>query len=118
MDLKESILGIMAMLVGGGLMFIGFEQTDIIPLFFYFLFGFGLFAMGGWILSYGIQPATKDLLESEYEPPDIVEAAKRAENPSKEEEAPKVETFCTNCGAPINSAGKFCGRCGSLLNHE
>lgn len=116
MDILEGILGLMAILVGAGLMYLGFDQVDIIYLFFYFLFGFGLFAMGGWILRYGLVPSKKDLLESEYEAPDIKESAKRAENPPEEEDEPKDETFCTSCGAPITSAGKFCGSCGDLIN--
>jgi hypothetical protein len=118
MDILEGILGLMAILVGAALMYFGFEQTNIIYIFFYFLFGSGLFAMGGWILRYGLVPGKKDRLESEYEPPDIQEAAKRAENPPEEEDEPRDETFCIHCGAPITSAGKFCGSCGALLNQE
>ncbi|MEE8167632.1 MAG: zinc ribbon domain-containing protein [Candidatus Hydrothermarchaeales archaeon] len=106
----EKLLSIPAVVIGIGLLYVGYFEIDVVYLFFYFFLGLTILLLGLLILfGYGTAPA-KSLKTDD---------AKGKENEKEknvEGEIAKVQEHCPNCGAAILSAGKFCGTCGEPLN--
>ncbi len=100
------LVSIPAILVGGGLLYVGYlEIMDVYILSYIFLGSTALLLGVLLLLGFGSPPAK----------------AKRREPlvMGGEEKEEKVETknpdYCPNCGTPLVSAGKFCGTCGKSL---
>ncbi len=103
----ERLLSLPAILVGAGLIYVGYFEQDIY-LFFYILLGSSLTLFGILLLfGHGIspRPAKKKKVDLKNdEPMDAVEPLVRPQE------------FCPSCGSSILSAGKFCGSCGRPIN--
>jgi hypothetical protein len=114
-ELLERLLGIPALLVGAGLMYVGYFEAEVLYVFFYFLLGFGIFVAGGILLLGGIpSPGRREPLQPTGEVY-RVGGLDRVEEPGTPEPVKEEKEFCTNCGAPLTSAGKFCGSCGAPI---
>ncbi|MFQ5815429.1 MAG: hypothetical protein ACE5G7_02915, partial [Candidatus Hydrothermarchaeaceae archaeon] len=100
----ERLLSLPAIVVGGGLMYVGYFEIDIIYLFFYFFLG-SIITVSGILLlmGRGIAPAPKKGV-SEFKG----EGTRGPEQPDV-----RAPEYCPTCGAPLTSAGKFCGSCGT-----
>ncbi len=100
----ERLLSLPAILVGAGLIYVGYFEQDPIYLFFYMFLGSSLTLFGILLLlgrGISTKPAKKKKVELKNdEPTDAVEPLA------------KSQEFCPSCGSSILSAGKFCGSCG------
>lgn len=113
----ETLISLPAILIGAGMIYVGISEVDYIYMFFYALVGSALALMGilflflGYSLSSASKAPKKEMAETKSE--DVREAI--AETKAAPEEKPTSQMHCPSCGAPILSAGKFCGTCGKPL---
>jgi len=103
----ERLLSLPAILVGAGLIYVGYLEQDIIYLFFYILLGSSLTLFGILLLlGRGISSKRPKKKKAELKTDGPIDAV---------EPLVKPQEFCPSCGTPILSAGKFCGKCGRAI---
>ncbi len=112
----EKLASIPAVIVGLGLLYVGLPEQNPLTLFFFVLLGLLLIVAGfALVLGYRTLPAPPTVLRRA---PSEFESGEEAE-PSQKGAGPKAAVHqlrhCPNCGAPILSAGKFCGTCGKVI---
>ncbi len=98
------------------MIYVGISEVDYLYMFFYSFVGSALTLMGIlFLLGYSLSPASKvakkETVETRSE--DIRETI--AETKTVPEAKSTSPVHCSSCGAPILSAGKFCGTCGKHL---
>ncbi len=113
----EKLASIPAVIVGLGLLYVGLPEQNPLTLFFFVLLGLLLVVAGfALVLGYRKLPAPPTVLRRA---PSEFESGVETEELPQKGAGPKAEVHqlrhCPNCGAPILSAGKFCGTCGRVI---
>ncbi len=102
----ERLLSLPAILIGGGLIYVGSFEVDVIYLFFYIFLGSSITLLGILLLM-GRGLASKSKKKKIVKVNEAITEIGQPEVTDSE--------YCPGCGASILSAGKFCGRCGREL---
>lgn len=96
------IAGLPVLGVGISLLYFGYSETDYLYLFLYFALGLTVTLFGFMLIISGFPAGRKKIVVSKS-------------GESGEFNAPANK--CPYCDTDIVSAGKFCGNCGSPLDH-
>jgi uncharacterized membrane protein len=99
------IIGLPVILIGLLILYYGYSEVNYLLLFFYFIIDLTIVIMG-------LKLIWPDMLRQGKAMYIRTEPAKQKGKTMK-----KGKTMhCTNCGAPIVTAGKFCGNCGEPID--
>lgn len=99
------IIGVPVILIGLVILYYGYSEVNYLLLFFYSVIGLTIVIIGLKLVWPGMLGQGKAMYIR-------TEPAKQKGKTMK-----KGKTmYCTNCGAPIVTAGKFCGNCGEPID--